>query len=367
MTTHREQQVLELIRQDPMTSQQAIADRLGISRSAVAGHVMKLTQRGVIKGRSYVISEAPFVVAIGGANIDIHGRPSGALRLQDSIPGTIRSSPGGVARNVAENLARFGVDCRLVTAVGYDQYGHLLLRHCRDAGIDTQHVQQIDSARTSTYLSMLDRSGDLHVAINDMAVLDELGPKQIQVHMKMLKQASLIVLDTNLREDTLIWLTKKLSDNPLFVDTVSITKAKKIKRCLGAIHTLKTNPLEVETLTGMKAGTLRNNRKIAALLHDRGVVQLFITLGKGGVFYSTSDAQGIVEGRGADPTIRSTGGAGDAFLAGIAYSWLEKWNLQKSIRFAQAAASLTVADEASSSSTISLRAVTRNMRRKRVA
>ena len=41
--TRREQQVLALILEDPMISQQAIADKLGVSRSAVAGHIMKLT------------------------------------------------------------------------------------------------------------------------------------------------------------------------------------------------------------------------------------------------------------------------------------------------------------------------------------
>ncbi len=80
MATQREQQILDLIIADPMISQQSIADRLQISRSAVAGHIMKLTGKGVIKGRAYVVDQAPFVVAIGGANIDVHGRPSRSLK-----------------------------------------------------------------------------------------------------------------------------------------------------------------------------------------------------------------------------------------------------------------------------------------------
>ena len=124
----REQQVLTLIREDPMTPQQAIAAKLGISRSAVAGHIMNLSNKGLIKGRGYVLSDAPFVSVIGGANIDIHGRSTQALRSNDSNPGDVHISAGGVARNIAENLARLGADTRLISAVGDDHWNHEDLR-----------------------------------------------------------------------------------------------------------------------------------------------------------------------------------------------------------------------------------------------
>ena len=51
-------------RNDPSISQAAIADALGISRSAVAGHVMNLTAKGIIRGRGYVLASEPFVVVV---------------------------------------------------------------------------------------------------------------------------------------------------------------------------------------------------------------------------------------------------------------------------------------------------------------
>ena len=158
--TEREGQVLALIRENSQLSQSEIAARLGISRSAVAGHIMNLTAKGILKGRGYVISDQPFVVVVGGANIDICGSPGVPLRMGDSNPGTVTSSPGGVARNVAENLARLGVDCRLITAVGNDHHGDLLCDQGRAAGIDMRHVMRLDAAPTSTYVSVLDNSGD---------------------------------------------------------------------------------------------------------------------------------------------------------------------------------------------------------------
>lgn len=357
MATIREQQVLALIREDPMISQQALAKRLGISRSAVAGHIMKLTNKGFIRGRGYVVSESPFVAVVGGANMDIHGAPRGKLRLHDSNPGIVRTSPGGVARNIAENLARLGVDCRLVSAVGDDHHGRLLLQEGRDAGIDMQHVQHIASAQTSTYLSVLDDDGDMHVAINDMAIIDELGPEKLRGSEAMLKQAAVIIMDTNLRSDTIEWIVNTFAGQCLFVDTVSSVKAGKIKPHLKSIHSLKMSRIEAEALTGMSTRTKKDRHKLAAWVHEQGVERLFVTLGSDGVFYSTADAEGIERLQWEKRTLRNAGGAGDAFLAGMTYAWLEEWHLIKAVRFGLAAAELTLSDDASSSSALSVAAV----------
>jgi pseudouridine kinase len=357
--TEREQQILALIRDDQMISQQAIARQLGISRSAVAGHIMHLTAKGIIKGRGYVFSDAPFVAVIGGMNVDIHGAPKASLRMNDSNPGSVHTSPGGVARNIAENLARLGTDCRLIAPVGNDQHGQLLLRQGRDAGIDMRHVLQLESAQTSTYMSVLDDCGDMHVAISDMTIIDEFGSERLQVHEQMLKQAALIVLDTNLSDDALAYLTGTFSDRTLFVDTVSTTKGVKIKPFLSAVHTLKPSLIEAEALAGVKARTDKKLPALAGWFHERGVERLFITLGGRGVFYSTSDAQGLEKLRGNSNDMRNTGGAGDAFLAGLAYAWLHEWQLRKSLRFSLAAARVTLSHEQTSSPALSLTAVNR--------
>lgn len=357
--TSREQQILALIRDDPMISQRTIAKRLGITRSAVAGHIMKLTKKGAIKGRGYVVSEGPFVAVIGGANIDIHGKPARPLRLQDSNPGTVHTSPGGVARNIAENLSRLGADCRLITAVGDDQHGRLLFEQGRDAGIDMQHVIRISGAQTSTYMSVLDRSGDMHVAVNDMSIMNELKAARLKHQAAMLKQAALIVIDTNLPGDAIAWLTSSFSKQALFVDTVSDAKCIKIEPYLSAVHTLKTSRSEAEVLTGLRAQTQKQLSRVSRWFHDRGVTRLFVTLGKRGVFYSTDDSQGIQKLQSKKGKVASTGGAGDAFLAGLAHAWLEHWSLSKSVQFALSAAQVTVADSASSSPALSLAAVNR--------
>ena len=344
-----------------MLPQQAIAAQLGISRSAVAGHIMNLTRKGAIKGRGYVFSDAPFVTVIGGANIDIHGKSDKALRRDDSNPGTVKISAGGVARNIAENLARLGVDSRLISAVGSDYHGQMLMRLCRDAGVDMQYVQEIDAVPTSTYLSVLNNSGDMHVAVSDMGIIDHLGVERLQLLKAALGQSSLMILDTNLVDDALAWLTHTFVDKPIFVDTVSSSKAIKIKPYLQFIHTLKLSAIEAEALTGNKVRTQTQLRNIANELHSQGVERVFITRGNQGVFYSDGNDQVIQKLQHGIRDVHNTGGAGDAFLAGLAYAWLEDWPLDESVTFALAAADITLSHPATVSPALSLAAINRNV------
>jgi len=348
-----------------MMPQQTIAVRLGISRSAVAGHIMNLTNKGVIKGRGYVLSDAPFVTVIGGANIDIHGKSNKALRSKDSNPGTVNTSAGGVGRNVAENLARLGVDCRLLSAIGNDHHGQMLMRLCREAGIDMQYVQEIASAPTSTYLSVIDNTGDMQVAIADMSIIDKLSAERLQQHQAMLSQSALMILDSNLPDDALAWLAGTFAGNTLFADTVSTTKALRLKPYLQSIHTLKTSALEAETLTGCKARTQTQLRRLAGQLHAEGVERVFITRGDQGVFYSTSDTHGVQKLTCDKRDVHNAGGAGDAFLAGLAYAWLEDYSLDDSVLFALAAADITLSHPATSNPALSLATVNQIMETQR--
>ncbi len=302
---------------------------------------------------------SPYVVVIGGMNMDIHGVPNSRLLLKDSNPGTVRTSPGGVARNIAENISRLGAACRLISAVGSDQHGRQLLEQGTAAGIDMQHVSQIDSEHTSTYLSIIDGSGDMHVAISDMTIIDRLGPQQLQVHKQLLNQAALVVLDTNLSEDALAWLAGGTEARPLFVDSVSTAKAVKIRPHLNSVHTLKTNLMEAEELAGFEVKEEGDLPKIADWFHQQGLTRLFVTLGKDGVYVSDGNKQSIYKLPEEQAAPVNAGGAGDAFVAGLAYSWLNDWDINKTVGFAMAASSVAIADQRTNNPELSLELVTR--------
>ena len=280
----------------------------------------------------------PYAVVIGGANIDICGAPTNTLIHNDSNIGDVTTSPGGVARNIAENLSLMDIDCRLIAAVGADHYGDLLIEQGESAGIDMTHILRVGNMKTSIYLSVLDNEGDMLVAINDMGIVDHLDKNYLKTMDQAISQAKAIVVDTNLSEDTLAYLMETYADQDIIIDTVSSTKAMRAKPHLNSIHTLKANRQEAEAL----CGTHDNLSDMATWFHEKGVKRIFITLGSEGVFHSDGVEQGQETMSSSDPVINASG-AGDAFVAGITYAWFQGWKLTKSTQFAISAATVALA------------------------
>ena len=195
--TEREREIVELLRRDPLIGSEAIAERLGTSRAAVNVHLSNLSKKGVILGRGYILGERPGVVVVGGANIDVKARSTGRVTAATSNPGWASMTPGGVGRNIAENLARLGVRTFLVSAIGRDALGDSLLSRTVAAGVRCEYVQRTELA-TGTYTAVLDCDGELVVAVSDMAAVDALGPGTVNEARDIITTAGLLVLDGNL-------------------------------------------------------------------------------------------------------------------------------------------------------------------------
>ena len=112
---------------------------------------------------------------VGGANVDVKARTAAALVTGTSNPGTVVRTPGGVGRNVAENLARLGSRVALVSTVGSDPDGDWLLEETAAAGVDVTPV--LRGGRTGRYVAVLDAGGELVAGVSDMAATDALGPE----------------------------------------------------------------------------------------------------------------------------------------------------------------------------------------------
>ena len=154
--TQRERQLLNWIEENPLISQQELADKAGITRSSVAVHISNLMKKGYITGKGYIVHTAPYVTVVGGVNMDIGGWPGEVPVMQDSNPGVVRMSLGGVGRNIAHNMALLGMDVRMVTVFGDDINAQKIAASCGELGIDISQSPIIPEGRTSTYLFITD-------------------------------------------------------------------------------------------------------------------------------------------------------------------------------------------------------------------
>jgi pseudouridine kinase len=285
------------------------------------------------------------VLVIGAAGSDLKGHPDSALQLHTSNPGHIRDSYGGVARNIAENLARLDIETVLLTAVGEDTYGDLIMAHAAVAGVDVSHVLQIAEARTGSYVAIMDEKGDLNVAVSDYASITAyLTPAYIHSKVEAFAEARMAVIDLNLLPETIDTIINLCHEHsiPLGVDPTSAAHASKIGERLRGFHLITPNAAELRVLCGLsiEAGDTEKAVSAARQLVTMGINIGIITLGDHGVAYADSSSSGYIPAR--KTSVVDSTGAGDALTAGVVFGLLNELSLEEAMRLGITAASLTL-------------------------
>lgn len=341
--TNREQEILELIRKNPMISQNELGEILGITRSSAAVHITNLVKKGKILGKGYIVKDNPYVTVIGGVNMDIHGFPKSKLIPGDSNIGTVKMSLGGVGRNIAENLVRLGIETKLIGVLGDDIYGSKILEESSLIGLDTRDCLILKGESTSTYLAVIDETHDMSVAISSMDIYERMTVDFIKDKKHVIDNSELVVLDTNIPVDVIEYLSNNHRSTDFFLDTVSTAKAKKVKHLIGNIHTLKSNKIEIESITGIEINNEQSLKLNCEYLMNKGVKKVFITLGKNGVFYCDNTTMNHIKAVNVKPV--NTTGAGDAFMAALVYCYLNNIDINESAKLATAASVVALSHE----------------------
>ena len=276
---------------------------------------------------------------VGGVNMDIGGISHAQLVSADSNPGRVRISLGGVGRNIAHNMALMGLDVRMVTVLGGDFYAQKIVSTCGEMGIDISRSLRVADAITSTYLFISGPDGDMKLAISDMDIYSHLTPAFLASKLSLFNNAKLLVVDTNIPAESIAWLVEHV-EVPVFADPVSTAKAEKLRPVLGKLHTIKPNRIEAELLSGVSITDERSLRRAANVLLKTGLQQVFISLGAGGVFAANQD-RGLHLPSIPGPMVNATG-CGDAFMAALAWAYMEGMDLEQSAYAGLAASSIAL-------------------------
>lgn len=338
--TYREKEILQILKNNPMISQQELADMLNISRASVAVHITNLMKKGQILGKGYILKKENYVTVIGGSNMDIQGAPNTPLVMYDSNPGRVHISMGGVGRNIAENLSRLDVNTKLISAIGNDLYGNTILSECKNLNIDVNDCFVSDEYSTSIYVSILNDSRDMQLAISHMDIIEKLDESFIHSKHKSINDSKAIVLDTNLSEETIDFITRNHSHLPIFVDTVSTAKCIKVKNMLHKFECIKLNKYEAETLSNIKIENIDDAKKSCDYFIEKGVKNVFITLSSDGVYCANTEKSLHIPGIEID--IVNATGAGDAFMSGIIYGYMNNLGIEETAKFAVGASILAL-------------------------
>ena len=284
------------------------------------------------------------VLVIGASGLDVIAHLEGPFKAGPSNPAKVRTSYGGVARNVAENLARLGQEVTLLTVIGNDQAGSQILAHTEESGVDVSQSIQTDIYPTGFYMGVVNKKGLVELAVDDMRVMSCLTPDELKKRAELFKSAAMVFLDANLPEDTLkmaVGLSHKYKV-PLCADPASRSNALKLLPYLPRLFLITPNSSEAGILSGSEINS--SDRKaamqLARHLVNLGVENALITLAEFGVCYATSETSGQVPAlktKVVDPT-----GAGDALTAAVMFALLNEMDIDEAVKLGVSAASLTL-------------------------
>jgi pseudouridine kinase len=291
------------------------------------------------------------VVVVGGMNIDIQGKSFLPFKSHDSNDGILEIFPGGVGRNIAENLARLGVEVQLVSVLGDDVSSRALEESCLSSGIGLEGLVRLEGRPAAHYLCLLDPDGNLAGAVASMGAIDSLLPELLEERIGLLDSASSIVIDANIPESSIAWLAARYPKGrggPLLCfDPVSAQKAARGRAFLGSFAFAKPNREEAAVLAGLANKECSEIPEIASALRSKGLGEAFITLG-----FERLWAEGAGRERwiarlpaprpaGYEPINAS--GAGDAACAAIVWGTLQGAGLGERCSLALAAGLLAAA------------------------
>ncbi|MDD2372267.1 MAG: PfkB family carbohydrate kinase [Syntrophomonadaceae bacterium] len=145
--TLREREIFEVLKKEPLISQDELARRFGITRSSIAVHISNLMKKGVILGKGYVINEAASAVVVGESciNIDVQGEDENTV---------INVDFGGFAVEFSRVLSNLGVNVKVITVTGNDNISDAIISKLREREIDTSSIYRHARKRSCRRISI---------------------------------------------------------------------------------------------------------------------------------------------------------------------------------------------------------------------
>lgn len=281
-----------------------------------------------------------YILVFGASIVDIFGFCGTSYKQSDSIPGEVKISFGGVSRNIAENMARIGVNVKFISLLGDDEIGRSMVEHSKIIGYDMSESMILKNKGTPTYMAILDSCGEMVSAVADMNLIQAMTTDFIDSKSEIFSEAEYTFLDAD-DPINLEYILKKYKGRTNFIlDPVSSTKANGIKHLCHYFHTIKPNRLEAEIMSGIKIHNDDDLKKVGQHFLDLGVRKVFISLDAEGIYYTDGTVSGKI--KACNAVVKNVTGAGDSFVAGIGYGYTNNLSLEETVKFSIAMSLITI-------------------------
>ncbi|XP_022725678.1 uncharacterized protein LOC111282039 [Durio zibethinus] len=241
-------------------------------------------------------------VVIGGMVLDIQATSSIPPHPRTTCPGKIHYVRGGVARNIAECMSNLGAEPFMISALGFDMAGKLLLEHWKSAKLPTEGIRRHQDIKTPTVCHILDATGEVAAGVASVEAVEMfLTPEWIQQFKHKIHSAPILMVDANLSPPALEASCQIAAESnvPVWFEPVSIAKSKRIAPVVKYVTFASPNEDELIAMANalssdnMFRPIERNNCSMNTLfqmlkpaiwlLLEKGVKILVVTIGSDGV------------------------------------------------------------------------------------
>ena len=248
--------------------------------------------------------------------------------------------PGGKGSNQAVAAKRAGANVAMITKIGKDPYGEMVLEFYDREGIDRSHVFIDDRKATGIALILVDENTGENSILVAPGACHNISKYDVESVRNTIADSDMLMVQMEVNMDATFMAMKIAHENNVPI-IMNPAPAQRIPdEYYRMIDYITPNETEAEILTGIKVDSNDNVKLAANALYEKGVRNVIITLGKQGVYIKNSEMSGKVPAYNVK-TVDTTG-AGDAFNGCFAAGLLEGMVIDEAADFANAGAALSV-------------------------
>ncbi|MFC2083520.1 ribokinase [Bacteroidota bacterium] len=280
------------------------------------------------------------IVVVGSSNTDMIIKTDKIPKPGETvIGGKFYKAAGGKGANQAVAASRAGGNVTFIASVGNDLFGDEAIMGFQKDGINIKHIKKDSEEASGIALIFIDNKGENSIAVASGANL-KLQESDIEKAKERISGADVLLMQLEIPINT-VEAAAKIADSSGVKVILNPAPAQPLSNeLLKHITILTPNESEAELLTGLEVKDEPGAEKAAKILIEKGVELVIITLGTKGALLATKDESKLVAGfkvNAADTTA-----AGDVFNGALAVAIAENKSLSEAIKFANAAAAISV-------------------------
>ncbi|KAK4340319.1 hypothetical protein RND71_041781 [Anisodus tanguticus] len=243
-------------------------------------------------------------VVIGGMVLDVNATSSMHANPRTTTPGKVIFSLGGVARNVADCISKLEARPFMISAIGFDMAGNMLLEHWESAGLSIEGIQRHQNIETAVVCHIFDEKGEVAAGVAHIESIEKfLTPRWIEKFKCKISSTPILMVDANLNSSSLEASCQLAAqfNTPVWFEPVSVAKSRRVASIVQYITFASPNEDELVAMANAISGRdifqpiRHSSTKLSKesffqmlkpamwVLLDKGVGIVVVTLGSEGV------------------------------------------------------------------------------------